>query len=207
MKHAAAAWPRAGRRLRPGTYGTCRRAPCAGGNRARNVRPGALRGGDQQLARLGRHRAPVEGEGDPLVLPLASSVKGAPPLFHVERGNSRGTCGWPSDRGGNGGTENADGRLLRRPATPGEMLSQRSMRRSRSSSRPAPFSIRYMMRSSHPDPSRQGVHCPHDSREKNFVMRHAARTTQVDESMITTEPEPSMEPAWPDLILPRGRST
>src|ERR1035438_768815 len=78
-------------------------------------------------------------------------------------------------------------------ATPGEMLSQRSIRRSRSSSRPAPFSIRYMMRSSHPDPSRQGVHCPHDSREKNLVIRHAARTTQVEESMITTEPEPSME--------------
>src|SRR5580704_4692163 len=75
-------------------------------------------------------------------------------------------------------------------ATPGEMLSQRSIRRSRSSSRPAPFSIRYMIRSNQPDPSRHGVHCPQDSREKNLVMRQAARTMQVEESITTTDPEP-----------------
>ena len=82
-------------------------------------------------------------------------------------------------------------------ATPGEMLSHTSMSRSRSSSRPAPFSIRYMIRSNQPEPSRHGVHWPQDSREKNLVMRQAARTTQVAESMTTIAPEPSIEPAAP----------
>src|SRR5580693_8310714 len=88
-------------------------------------------------------------------------------------------------------------------ATPGEMLSQRSMRRSRSSSRPSPFSIRYMMRSSQPDPSRHGVHCPHDSRAKNLVIRHAARTMQVAESITTIEPEPRRGDAAGDEGLER----
>src|ERR1035441_4476325 len=79
--------------------------------------------------------------------------------------------------------------------TPGLMLSQTSIKRSRSCSRPPPCSIRYMIRSSQPEPSRHGVHCPHDSRKKNLVIRHAARTAQVVESMTTTDPEPSIEPS------------
>ena len=67
--------------------------------------------------------------------------------------------------------------------------------------------MRYMIRSSQPEPSRHGVHWPHDSREKNLVIRQAARTTQVAESMTTTEPEPSMEPASPTSSWPSGRSS
>src|SRR5271155_4604687 len=78
--------------------------------------------------------------------------------------------------------------------SPGEMLSLTSNSRSRSSSRPAPFSIRYRTRSSHPDPSRHGVHWPQDSRAKNLVILHPARTAQVVESMTTIEPEPSTQP-------------
>ncbi len=79
--------------------------------------------------------------------------------------------------------------------SPGEMLSLTSRSRSRSSSRPPPCSMRYSTRSSQPDPSRQGVHWPHDSLEKNLVIRQAARTMQVDESMTVMAPEPSIEPA------------
>ena len=60
--------------------------------------------------------------------------------------------------------------------------------------RPPPCSRRYIARSIQPEPSRHGVHCPQDSREKNFVMRHAARTTQLVSSKTTIEPEPSIEP-------------
>src|SRR5687767_911629 len=63
--------------------------------------------------------------------------------------------------------------------TPGEMLSHTSISRSRSSGRPAPFSMRYMIFSSQLLPSRHGVHWPHDSREKNFTSRHDARTMHV----------------------------
>ena len=38
-------------------------------------------------------------------------------------------------------------------------------------------------------------------------MRQAARTMQVEESMTTTEPEPSMEPASATSSWPRARST
>src|SRR3984957_18910045 len=86
---------------------------------------------------------------------------------------------------------------------PGEMLSHRSSSMSRSSTRPPPCSRRYIARSIQPDPSRHGVHCPQDSREKNLVIRQAARTTQVVESMTTTEPEPSIEPASPTSSWPR----
>ena len=55
-------------------------------------------------------------------------------------------------------------------------------------------------------PSRHGVHCPHDSRQKNRVIRHAARTTQVVSSITTIEPDPSMDPASPTSSWPRGRS-
>src|SRR5487761_1970969 len=78
--------------------------------------------------------------------------------------------------------------------SPGAMLSQRSSSRSMSSMRPPPCSMRYIARSIQPEPSRHGVHCPHDSREKNLVMRHAARTTQLVSSMTTIDPEPSIEP-------------
>ena len=48
----------------------------------------------------------------------------------------------------------------------------------------------------------RGVHWPHQTRaEKNLVMRQAARTMQVAESMTTTEPEPSMEPVLAHLVL------
>ena len=78
--------------------------------------------------------------------------------------------------------------------TPGEMLSHTSMSRSRSASRPWPFSMRSRIFSSQPPPSRQGVHWPHDSRWKKRTMRQAARTMQVVWSMGMTEPEPAMEP-------------
>src|SRR5581483_4635310 len=80
---------------------------------------------------------------------------------------------------------------------PGAMLSHTSNRRSRSSSRPAPLSMRYMTLSSQPDPSRHGVHWPHDSWWKKRVIRHAARTAHVVSSMTTIDPEPSMNPALP----------
>ena len=65
--------------------------------------------------------------------------------------------------------------------------------------------MRSMILSSQPEPSRHGVHWPHDSREKNLVMRQAARTVQVWSSMTTTEPEPSMEPAVGHLVLAEGQ--
>ena len=66
--------------------------------------------------------------------------------------------------------------------------------------------MRSMIRSSQPEPSRHGVHWPHDSREKNLVIRQAARTAQVWSSMTTTEPDPSIEPASATSSWPRGRS-
>src|ERR1017187_6610771 len=90
--------------------------------------------------------------------------------------------------------------------TPGLSLSQTSINRLSSCSRPPPCSIRYMIRSNQPDPSRHGVHWPHDSRKKNLVMRQDARTAQVVSSMTTTEPEPSIEPAAPTSSWPSGMS-
>ena len=90
---------------------------------------------------------------------------------------------------------------------PGAMLSHTSSSSSRSDSRPWPSSMRRMILSSQPPPSRQGVHWPHDSRWKNRVMRQAARTMQVVSSMTMTEPEPSMEPALPTASWSRAIST
>src|SRR4051812_26364876 len=67
--------------------------------------------------------------------------------------------------------------------TPGLMLSHTSASRSRSSMRPSPSSIRFMILSSQDEPSRQGVHWPHDSREKKRTSLHDARTMHVDSSM------------------------
>ena len=66
--------------------------------------------------------------------------------------------------------------------------------------------MRCRTRSSQPEPSRQGVHWPQDSRAKNLVIRQAARTMQVVVSMTTIEPEPSIEPASPTSSCPSGRS-
>src|SRR3954451_10848582 len=63
--------------------------------------------------------------------------------------------------------------------TPGLMLSHTSISRSRSSMRPSPSSTLSMFLWSHDEPSRQGVHWPHDSREKNRTSRHDARTMHV----------------------------
>src|SRR3954463_15522766 len=77
---------------------------------------------------------------------------------------------------------------------PGAMLSHTSRRRSRSSSLPAPCSMRYMILSTQPAPSRHGVHCPQDSWWKKRVMRQAARTAHVVSSITTIDPEPSIDP-------------
>src|SRR4051794_18114544 len=74
---------------------------------------------------------------------------------------------------------------------PGAMLSQTSTRRSRSSSRPEPVSMRWRIFSNQPVPSRHGVHLPHDSLEKNFVHRQAVRTMHVVSSITTIDPDPS----------------
>ena len=90
--------------------------------------------------------------------------------------------------------------------TPGEMLSHTSMSRSRSASRPWPSSIRRMIFSSQPDPSRQGVHCPQDSRWKKRVIRHPTRTGHVVSSIAVMAPEPAMEPASAIFSLARKTS-
>src|SRR5262249_10125599 len=55
--------------------------------------------------------------------------------------------------------------------SPGTMLSPKSSIRSRSCGRPSPFAMRYRILSIQPEPSRQGVHLPHDSWAKNFTNR------------------------------------
>src|SRR5437870_1741127 len=81
--------------------------------------------------------------------------------------------------------------------TPGEMESHTSSRSSRSSNRPLPDSSRNMICSSQVLPSRHGVHCPHDSREKKRTRRQAARTMQARSLIATTEPDPIIEPPSP----------
>src|SRR5438105_10208957 len=62
---------------------------------------------------------------------------------------------------------------------PGEMLSPTSRRRSRSVTRPSPYSIRYRTFWIQPVPSRQGVHLPQLSWAKNLASRRATRTGQT----------------------------
>ena len=65
----------------------------------------------------------------------------------------------------------------------------------RSFSSPRPSSIFQSSRCSQPVPSRQGVHCPHDSCAKNRAVIQAARTMQVVSSMTIGVPVPKSEPA------------
>ena len=81
------------------------------------------------------------------------------------------------------------------------MLSHTSIRSSRSWGRPWPDSMRRMIFSSQPLPSRQGVHCPHDSLWKKRTRRQAARTAQVVSSSTITEPEPIIDPPSPLTLL------
>src|SRR5688500_18408819 len=91
--------------------------------------------------------------------------------------------------------------------TPGLMLSHTSISTSRSARRPSPDSMRCMILSSHDEPSRHGVHWPHDSREKKRTRRHDARTMHVFVSMAMIEPEPIIEPPSPlTLVSSSGMS-
>ena len=69
-----------------------------------------------------------------------------------------------------------------------------SSSRSRSAGLPEPRRIRSSTRSIQVVPSRQGVHWPQDSWEKNRTRARAAATTSVVSSMTITAPEPSMVP-------------
>src|SRR5579872_699947 len=62
----------------------------------------------------------------------------------------------------------------------------------RSFSEPSPASKRETMRATHWPPSRQGVHCPHDSCSKKRTSVWAARTMHALSSMTTKPPDPSI---------------
>src|SRR5207237_2914283 len=136
---------------------------------ARDVHPRSLGGGDDHLAFVGLDGATVDGDGDGgfglvrLRLLAHRALKGQPPSLMWTRNSSRNM------RTADVIEEGMDG-----PSTqivvcrggqdkPGAMLSHTSNSRSRSSSRPAPSSMRYMTLSSQPAPSRHGVHWPQDS--------------------------------------------
>ena len=53
--------------------------------------------------------------------------------------------------------------------------------------------MRYRIFSIQPEPSRHGVHLPHDSWAKNFASRHATSSGSVVSSNTMIAPEPSMD--------------
>src|SRR5205823_186844 len=176
---------------------------------ARDVDAGPLGGGDDHLARLGLDGAAVDrdGHGLPLLLGLRlTHLKGQPPSLMWTRNSSRNMRTAEVIDEGMDGPSTQIVVCLGGQDKPGAMLSHTSNSRSRSSSRPAPSSMRYMTLSSQPAPSRHGVHWPHDSWWKKRVMRQAARTAQVVSSMTTIDPEPSMDPALPTSSWSRGMS-
>ena len=75
---------------------------------------------------------------------------------------------------------------------PGTMLLPNESSRSRSSGRPCPCNIRYRTFSIQPEPSRHGVHLPHDSCAKNFASRQLTSSGSVSSSNTVIEPEPSI---------------
>ena len=159
------------RRARPRSRSPSGAAPGAPGPRPGRAGRVASDTGQPPGQAVGRERAAALADVGQVLVPEHAQARPPPPAASTARARR-----WSSGPGGQ--------------VTPGEMLSQTSMSRSRSASRPCPLSMRSRIFSSQPLPSRQGVHWPHDSRWKKRTMRQAARTMQVVWSMGDDRPGP-----------------
>src|SRR5208337_272338 len=86
------------------------------------------------------------------------------------------------------------------------ILFETSVRRSMSSSRPAPFMILSRIALIQPTPSLHGVHLPHDSCSKNLVILRQTFIMSTESSKTITAPEPSILPCLDKFKKSIGQS-